>query len=170
MTIRLPKLVWAGVALLVILGLVRGCGGEERKVRRALEDLGALIERKEGESQLAAADKARRLGQQFTQDFQVRLDPFGVTLGDAQALGRSFFSYRAGYQTIDVAWKDVEIEVAPEGRRSQVATIAVLTGRSQAGPARESYRLRFTLRKEEGLWKIHEAVLVEVIEGLEGLL
>lgn len=166
MSIRLPHVVYAGVALAAVVLLVRSLGGPEREIERRLGALGASLERGAGEGALESANKARAFADLFVDPPLVRLDPFGQTIGDRAELMRGFLAYRAGYDTIGATFRDVETEVSPSGIDAQTDAVAVLSG---SGPnnGRDAFRITLSWRQEGGEWKLREAALVEVLEGLE---
>lgn len=171
MTLRAPHLVYAAVAVAAVVLLVRGCGSEEKRVMRRLDDLAEIVDRGEGESALDTAARARRLGEMFTDPFTVRLEPFGQEISDRQGLMRTFAAYRGGYRRIEVGWRDVEIAVAPGERQASATAVAVASGLDAGGlPARDAFRLTFRWQREDGEWRLREVVLVEVLEGLESFL
>lgn len=166
MKLKLHHLIYAAIAVAALV-LLFGRGGAEGAIRRHLDDLAETIAKDGDEGGLALAERARRLGQAFTDGFVIALEPFAVEIRDRATLGRQFAAYRHGTQSIEARFTAVEIALGDSQRSATVLADAMLTARWQDArpPGRERYRLRFDYLLDRGDWRIERLTLVEVIEG-----
>lgn len=171
MRIRPSFVLYAAIAVAVLVWALGSLGGDARRIGKRLDRLGALVEKEAGESRLTGLDKARRLGTFFSRDFAVDLAVAGAgTLGDRQQLSRVFFGYRDRPTTIGVAFHDRELTVDEARRQAEMTLLAVVTAGWDGGRSRERYRLRLEWIEEAGEWQIRRLELLEVVEGPRGLL
>lgn len=140
---------------------------DERRLRNRLDDLVELVEKDAPESDLVAANKGRQLGNLLSRDFEINLLPFNRQLRDRAELGRAMVGYRRSAERIAVTFRDVEIELQSAGiKRAQMAAVAAVRGTVDGQRRSASYRFAFGWVEENGVWRIEQAELVEVIEGL----
>ncbi len=158
---------WLYVVLALAVGawLLTTLGGEERRIRGRLTELGDLLEKDNDESPLAAAEKSRRVGLLFTRDFEIRLEPFQQVVTDRRQVTRTMLGYRSRFGKVSVGFRDEQLEIDEAAGRADLALTAVVSASRDGGPSREAYRLAFHLRKVEGEWLIERADLLEVLEG-----
>lgn len=169
MKIRLPTLLYAVVALVAVVWLIRYLTSEERRIHRQLAALQELIEKEGPESNLAQVDRARRLGDLLTEAFEIRVDPLGRSLSDRRQLGQLFVQYRAGPQRIELSFFDEELEIEAQLGVAVMELVALVAAHGGDRLQRERYRLRFAWSKEEGTWRIRQIEVLEILDAPPGL-
>ncbi len=158
-------LLYALLAAAVIWWAVGFFSGEERRIRKELSRLETLLTKGEGEGNVAAANRARQLGDLFAESFEIELGSRGGTLTERGALARVALRYRREYETIEANLRPEDLEIGPTGRLAEMEVTAHLFGRRRASPSRESYRLALRYVLEDGDWRISRAQLLEILEG-----
>ena len=164
------KVIYALYGLLflgIAIWIYQEWASEERRLLRRLGELQELIEKDGGENDLVAANKARQLGELFTEDFTIHLTPIGETLTDRQRLMQVALQYRRQHSRVGLGFSDRELTLGVQKRRGELLTVASLTATRDGSPSRGRYRLRFEWQKQDGVWRIHT---LEVLEQLEGSL
>lgn len=164
---RLPFLLYGLLGLAVVVYLLLGRGGDRERIEKRLGEVGALVEKSEPESDLEALGRARGVGERFTEDFEVRLVPFGEVIRDRGELLRSLFGIRDRANTIGIDFRDKRVEVTPgpERKAAEVQCIVVVTSDSELGRSRDRYRFHFYWIEEGGEWWLQRVDLMEILEG-----
>lgn len=163
MKVRGSHLAWGVLAVAVVVWAVsRWAPDDERAIRRQLGLLEDLIAKAEGENDLAGANKVRRVGDLFTPEFEIRIEPYAQVVRDRGELLRVAMAYRSRSSTVALTFRDEELDVDSAAGTAELAAVAVVSG---DGLRRESYRLRIGWRREEGEWLIRRVAVVEVLEG-----
>ena len=162
------KLRWLYVVLAVAVAawFFSQRGGDERRILRQLESLRETLEKPTGEGDLAGVQKARELGEFFTQSFEIRGEPLGV-LTDRQRMMQVALQYRRSVDSVGVGFSDRQLALTGEGpgRLGEMELVVTLTGRTGVDLRRESYRVFFLWGLESDEWKIRQIELLEVLEG-----
>lgn len=163
---KLPRVLFAVIAVGILFWAYQQWNSEERRLARRLDALRELVEKGSGEGDLEAVSRARTLGDFFARQFEVKGEPFG-SFNDRQRMGQLFVQYRRRSENVGVGFSDQQIQILDAGSRKvgEVGLVATLTGRTGTEVRRESYRLVFLWKKEEGEWVIERMELLEVLEG-----
>lgn len=161
------KVLYGVLALAVVAYWVSTRDNDQRQVERRLDELRALVEKEAGEADLVAANNARRLGEMFTRDFAVYLQPMDETVTDRQRVMQVMLQYRREGERIAVAFRDQEIEIRDLGgeKVASVALVAVVHATVAGEPTREGFRFTFEWRREDSEWRMSQVTLVEILEG-----
>ncbi len=163
MKIRGSQLLWIVLAAAaVVWAASRFLGGETQRIRRQLAELEQLIEKAEGENNLIGANKVRRIGELMAPQFEIEIVPYSQVVRDRQQLLRVAMGYRSRSPTIEVDFRDQEIEVDTARRSASHRAVAVLSGQ---GRGQESYRVAFQWTQIEGEWRLRRIDVLEVLEG-----
>lgn len=133
-------------------------GSEEARIRARLEAVRVLVEKEAGEGALAAVSRADDLIGFLTPQFEIEIVPIGERMGDPQQLQRVFVGYRHNAETLAVAFSDLSVEVAPDGRSARTTCTATLNGGLGGFAGGDRYALELQWRKE-GSWKISRALV-----------
>lgn len=169
MKIKLHHLIYAGIAV-ALVAIFLGKGGPEKAIERHMIALAGQIEKSGEESGLVLAERARTLGEAFTDPFRITLEPYGLEIADRGTLARQYAAYRHGSESIEARFADVEIDLGANERSATVLADAVLTARwDGGGSGRERYRLRLDYVLVGGDWKIQRLTLLEILEGPDRL-
>ena len=161
---NLAPILYAVLGIAVGLYVYGLLGGEERQIKRRLGTLQELVEKDGPESDLDAANKARKLGLLFARQFEIRLLPFDQVVTDRQRLMQVMLGYRRGSEKVGVGFREVDIELQGGGSAT-MDLVAVATGWTGNQPSREAYRFHLTWTREDGEWCILEAEMVEVLDS-----
>lgn len=164
---RLPYLLYGLLGIAVGVYFLSTREGDEKKIERRLDAIGALIEKSGPEPDLDALGRARDVAEFFLDPFEIRLIPFGETLHDRPSLLRSLLGVRDRADTIGVDFRDKQIEVLPPPgpKRAEVRCIVAVTSNSELGRTRDRYRFHFFWIEEGGEWWLQRVDLVEILEG-----
>ncbi len=161
MRIRGSHLLWGALAVAVVAWAVSRLGSDDtRRIRQRLGEVERLIEKAEGESNLAGAGKVRRLGELFAPELEILIEPYSEQVSDRSELRRVVMGYRSRAATIAVAFRDRELEVDAGGRRARLDAVAAVSG---DGDRRESYRVAIDWEKLGDEWLIRRIDVLEVL-------
>lgn len=167
MNVRMSTVLLGLFGVALAIGLWSQLGGAERRIKRQLSEVGTLIEKASGENALEGVNRARKLGGMFTDDFDIQLVPFQVTVRDRQQLMQTMARYRDGAEALEVSFSDHVLDVQEGTRQAMHAFEVAVSGRFPDGVRGERYRMRFTWLEVDGTWKIRTAELLEILEGPE---
>lgn len=163
MKVRGSHLLWGVLAVAVAAWAAsRLGGGDEGRIRRQLGRLEDLVAKAEGESDLAGANKVRKIGDLMTPEFEIRIEPYGQVVRDRGELLRVAMAYRSRSRTIDLDFRDQELDVEARTRTAELQAVAVVSG---DGRRRETYRVAVGWSEEGGEWRIRRIDVIEVLEG-----
>ncbi len=162
-----PALVlYALLAVAVVIWLAGQLGGEKRRIVKRLDRLEELIEKDGAENDLTAANKARNVGLLFARDFQI--DLAGRARGvvtERQRIAQVMLRYRSAPSRIEVSFRDVDIELGPGDRNAEMSAVAGVSATTGGDDSARRFRLAFSWIQEDGEWVIRRAQLVEELEG-----
>jgi SnoaL-like domain len=163
---RASHLLYGLLAVAVGVWLVGQLGGEKRRIAGRLERLEELIEKDGAENDLVAANKARNVGLLFARDFQVDLKgrARGVVT-ERQRIAQVMLRYRSAPSRIELAFRDVEIDVGDGGLNAEMTAVAAASATTGGELRQRRFRLAFSWLKEDGEWVIRRAQLIEELEG-----
>ena len=163
---RASFLLYALLAVAVLVWLVGQLGGEERRITERLERLEELIEKNGAENDLVAANKARNVGLLFARDFQIDLQ--GRARGavtQRQRIAQVMLRYRSAPSRIELSFREVEIDLGEGGLSAEMTAVAAVSAITGGDLGRRRFRLAFSWLKEDDDWVIRRAELVEELEG-----
>jgi hypothetical protein len=161
--IRGNQLLWIALAAAVAVWAVGRLGsGDARILRQKLARLEELIEKVSGENNLTGADKARRIGDLLTPQFEIDVVPYAEKISDRRELVRVAMAYRSRSRTVGLDFRDQELEIDPAGRSARLDAVAAVAGDDGR---RESYRVAVDWEKSGRDWLIRRVTVLEVLEG-----
>ena len=159
-------LLYGVLAGAVLIWLVRGWGtSEEAKIQAQLDEVASLISKDSDESALESADRARQLGELFTEEMVVHLRPLGMEIRTGAELVRPFVGLRSGMSQITLSFDVEELEVAESFPTAAMITRASVSGQGEARNGRESFRIKIAWKKVRGTWLMESFDVVERLEG-----
>lgn len=153
--------------LLLIAGLAlwgwRWWHSDERRILARWQEAQELFEKSGPEDQLTAFGRVRSITELFAPGFVVSARPYEGTIAGAQELAAIVHRYRDGARTIEIADGERELELYDNATALLTATVRV-AGERAGGPGRERFRVRVAWRGDEGIWRISELEILEVLE------
>ena len=152
----------AAVAIWWLVGLG---SDDEAAIRSELDQIAELIGKEPGEKALEAADRARRLADHFTQEFEVELTPVGARVTNSAELARPFVGLRRQAQQLKVSFEVEELEVSEDFPTASMTAAAQLTGTVDGRRESASYRVHLAWKNQGRDWKIESLQVAERIEG-----
>ena len=163
---RKTYVLYGALAGAVVLWLLSNLATpDEAKIRRQLDRVEELIAKSGEEKALASADKARRLGELFTDDMAIRLRPVGQEIHSGAELVRPFVGLRHGMESIEVSFDVEELVVGADAPVATLSARATVTGRGSGRSGSESFRVVMAWKKVRGTWLIESFDVVEQLEG-----
>ena len=72
--------------------------------------------------------------------------------------------YRASAERITVSDSEVEIQLRPNATADMTAVVEAV-GLRPGGPGRERLRIRVAWREDDGVWRIQELEVLEVLDS-----
>ncbi len=161
----LPKVLLALLVVAAAVWAVRYFLGDEARIRRQLGELEELVGKAEGEGDLIGANKVRKIGELFTQDFEITIPPYSVSVRDRGDLMRVVMLYRSRTKSATLGFRDVETTIDGASRNAEMGAVAILSGHDGTTTRRESYRVALSWSQVEGEWLIRRLEVSEVLEG-----
>ena len=160
------RLLYGALAAAVLVwGLMSLGGDDESAIRAQLDRVSDLVSKEPGEKALESADRARRLVELFTEDFEVKLDPVGVRVANGPELARPFVGMRRQAERLDVSFDVDELEVADDFPTASMTATATVSGRVQGELRRESFRVVLAWKKQGRDWRIESLHVTERVDG-----
>ncbi len=138
---------------------------DEAAILSELDRMAELIKKEPGEKALEAADRARRLADHFTSDFEVELRPVGARVTNTAELARPFVGLRRQAQELSVSFEVEELEISEDFPTATMSAAASLTGTVNGPRESATYRVLFAWKRQGGDWKIESLQVTERIEG-----
>lgn len=111
---------------------------------------------------MTAFGKVRDVVALFAPGFAISARPYEGTITDAQQLAGIVHRYRDRASRIAVSDSDREIERF-ENRTAEMTAVVQVDG-DRGGPGRERFRVRVAWREDDGVWRVQELEIVEVLE------
>ncbi len=154
--------------ILLLLGLAAGLWhwwpSDRRRLGARFDEVLGRFEKRGDESQLEAFASVRGVVSTFAPGFVVMARPYGGTITDAQSLAAIIHSYRDSATRVQVSDSGREIEVqSARGTATMTSTVTV-DGTRGGTPGRERLRVRISWRKDDGVWRIQELEILEVLD------
>lgn len=162
-----PSYVLYGIlAGAVLIWLLSSLGTpEEGKIRAQLDKVAELVAKDGEEKALESADKARRLGELFTDEMVIALRPVGMEIHSPAELVRPFVGLRQGVDTLGVSFDVEELTVAEGHPTASMTARATVVGRGTQQNGRQAFRLKLAWKKVRGTWLIESFDVVEQLDG-----
>jgi hypothetical protein len=161
---RTTYLLYAVLAAAVGVWLYNSWSSDRRRIERQLDRFRSLIEKEGDESALAAADRARRVGELLARDFALHLEPYAPVLTDRRELARVVLGYRSRASRIGLDFRDRDLALDETLRIGDMTLVAAIAGTADGRRYSEGYRLRLRWVPEDGEWRIQRVDLLEVLE------
>ena len=163
---RFSRLLYGLLALAVAIWWVSQLGGEEKRIRGRLDELADLLGKDGPENALVAANKARSVALLFARDFEVLLQGYGSgAVSGPQQISQAMLRYRTPPSSIEVTFRDVEIELDAGERTAGMSAVAVAAATTGGNFHQRRFRLAFRWVKEEEEWVIRRAELIEELDA-----
>ena len=163
---RLSYYLYGALAVAFGIWLLGRSGGEERRIVRQLEALEELLEKDGQESNLVAANKARSVARLFDREFEVVLRGYAQgTATSPQQISQAMLRYRTPPSRIEVAFREVEIELAAGEHAADMTAIGVAAATTDGNLSRRRFRFAFRWVKGQREWVIRRAELLEELES-----
>lgn len=153
------------VALVVIVTVWAAWGwwrSDERRIASRWRGALDAFEKSGPEDPLTAFGKVRDVVALFAPGFAISARPYEGTITDAQQLAGIVHRYRDRASRIAVSDSDREIERF-ENRTAEMTAVVQVDG-DRGGPGRERFRVRVAWREDDGVWRVQELEIVEVLE------
>jgi hypothetical protein len=138
---------------------------DEARLRRALAELAAWVEKKAPESPLAAGGTADRIARQFSEsgaDLIIQGLP-SLTSASRAEIRSAVFQFRHGAEHLSVSVRDVEVTLAEDRTRARMTFVVSASLRMAGGEERGVREVRMDWAREEEGWRIRR---IEADEGL----
>jgi hypothetical protein len=152
------------LVLVVLVFVFQWWRSDERRIKKALDELVELLEKKEAEDQLVAFGVARAVARRFAPGFVILAKPYRGRITDNEELMSAVLTFRNASPEISIDLGSVSLEVNKKRRTAAMgleATVTMETGPGEHG--RESYRVRLAWLNEEGRWLLHQVEVIEVL-------
>jgi ketosteroid isomerase-like protein len=155
-----------GAAIVVVVGALAGLTWwvfptDARKIRRASQELAALVSVPAGESEIARLARASRLGQRLAEDFvaEVAEEPAWSADRDTVVSYVARLSGAAGGTTVTL--DDLDVEVTAGGHAATARAVATVREPDpRGGPDRlERREVSIAWQQREGRWRPVRATL-----------
>ncbi|MEO8195199.1 MAG: nuclear transport factor 2 family protein [Thermoanaerobaculia bacterium] len=160
--------ILAVVALAIALAaIVHWWTSDRRRILAQFEALQSAIEKNGpggSEGTLDRLAHARAVSQMFADGFVILAQPYEGTIDSRQQLMAVVDRYRGSAETIAVSASEVEVKLRPNATAELTAEVEAV-GLRQGGPGRERLRLRLAWREDEGVWRIQELEVIEVLDS-----
>jgi len=141
---------------------------DERRIAARWRGALDAFEKRGPEDQLTSFGKVRDVVALFAPGFAISARPYEGTITDTQQLAGIVHRYRDGAARISVSDADRDIELF-ENRTAEMTAVVQIDGDRGGGPGRERFRVRVAWREDDGVWRVQELEIVEVLED-RGLL
>lgn len=159
---RLLALLLVALALAALFTWWRS---DRRRIRARLDDAIEQVSKSGEEDQLTAFGKMRRLVALFAPGFLVLATPYEGSISDPQELAGVVAAYRAGVAELHFVARERSLTLDAARGTADMALVLEALSVDDAGPSRQTYRFRISWMREQGVWWIQEAELLEVDTG-----
>lgn len=155
-----------GLALLVaaLVGVWLWWASDRRRIHARFDEVEALFAKAGPEGQVDAFVRVRGIVALFAPGFVVQARPYEETLTDAQQLAGIVAAYRASAERIVVTDSGRELTLRAENATAELTTAVRVDGVRAGAPGQERFRVRVAWRKDDGVWRIQEFEILEVLE------
>jgi len=139
-------------------------GSDRRRVSARFDEAMALFEKSGPEGQLDAVARVRGIVGLFAPGFVAMARPYEGTITDSAQLAAIVASYRGSAERIAVADSGRELVLRPENGTADLTTTVTVDGVRGGVPGRERFRARVAWRRDDGIWRIQEFEILEVLD------
>lgn len=154
------------VALLALAAILGGLfywwRSDRRRIVAQFEALQDELEKRGEEGTFDRLGHARGVSEIFAEGFVILAQPYEGTIQDRQQLMAVVDRYRASAERITVSDSEVEIQLRPNATADMTAVVEAV-GLRPGGPGRERLRIRVAWREDDGVWRIQELEVLEVL-------
>ncbi len=137
---------------------------ERRQLERRFSRLLELCEKSGEEPPLEAAARIRGFLEFWAPGFVASAQPYEDTLTDPQQLARVVAGYRSSAERIQISASQSSLHLHEVSKTAVLDTVITIDGLRSGSWGRERFRTRLGWRKIDGVWKIEEARVLEVID------
>ena len=157
-------IVAGGVLVAGIIAFFIFSQREEAKVEKQFKFSAKKIEKTPEESQIVAVTKANRIREVFTETCNIHAPAHSFSEDiSSDELSTLFLTNRSHYLEISLKFYDFVIDF-PEKDTAQVNVTASMEGKLTTGELVEDlHELKCKLQKIEGIWRLKEIEIVEVL-------
>lgn len=159
--VRLLALLALAAAL---AALVHWWTSDRRRILARFENLQGAIAKSGSEGTLDRLAHARDVSELFADGFVILAQPYEGSIEDRQQLMGVVDRYRESAETIAVSDSEVEVTLRPNATADLRAVVEAV-GLRPGGPGRERLRIRIAWRKDDGIWRIQELEVLEVLDS-----
>jgi hypothetical protein len=161
------KTVYTAIALLSLLicGLIWiNLDSDERKIKKTLQTITELAEKKQKEAALDSLQKAAKIGKFFHDPATLSLKDYNQSgLFSRKEITDKIIIVRARGQKISVSFHDTVIEVF-EGEQASITTTMYAKGIENQSEKADIRELDLTMVKTDGTWLISKVTFVDVLK------
>lgn len=168
MKARLVRLVALLALAAILAGLFFWWRSDRRRIVAQFETLQDELEKRGEEGTIDRLGHARGVSEIFAEGFVILAQPYEGTIADRQQLMAVVDRYRASAERITVSDSEVDIQLRPNATADMAAVVEAV-GLRPGGPGRERLRIRVAWREDDGVWRIQELEVLEVLDS-SGLL
>ena len=151
-------------AILIVWLFVGRDRGIEGQVRKQIDEVRRLVGKLPGENNLESLNKARKISELFSTDFEFVAPQFDFATRDRRALVGAIHEYRSRSGTVAMLTRDVEVSVDEAARRATVHLIAEFVTGADDLVGREAYAFQINCKEENDEWRIDYVRLLDVLE------
>jgi hypothetical protein len=151
------QLGFAVVAIILVVFLLFR-GSEEDRILGVLDELRVLGEIKEPEASIAQLASARQISQYFTDVTQFDLTNLGhqtYAIESREELARIILKGRATLSALELLLRDADVTIEGDRAEVKVQASALGTIKGERGQFFDVHRIRITLERVEGEWRIN---------------
>ena len=155
------------VLLFAVVGLLaayRWWTSDRRQILAAFEEMQEAVEKSGEEGALDRLAHARAVGERFADGFIISAQPYEGEITERQQLMAVVDRYRSSASTIRVDDSEVELTLR-ENATADLTAVVEAVGIRPGGPGRERFRIRVAWRRDDGVWRIQELEILEVLDS-----
>ncbi len=161
---RLVRLVALLALTASLVGLFFWWRSDRRRIVAQFEILQDELEKSGDEGTIDRLGHARGVAEIFVEGFVILAQPYEGTIEDRQQLMAVVDRYRASAERITVSDSEVEVQLRPNATADMTAVVEAV-GLRPGGPGRERLRIRIAWREDDGVWRIQELEVLEVLDS-----
>ncbi|KAB2966398.1 MAG: hypothetical protein F9K18_05670 [Thermoanaerobaculia bacterium] len=162
---NVKRLVAAAVLVTALAGIWIWWTSDRRRLNARLDEIESLFEKSGPEDQLTSFGRTRQIVAMFAPGFVASARPYEGAITDSQQLAAIVMRYRDGSERIEIGDREREVAIdSPRGTAETTAVFAVKGSRG-GGPGGETFRARIAWMRTDGVWKVQEFEVLEVLEG-----
>jgi ketosteroid isomerase-like protein len=165
---RLVRVAAIAAVLLVAVAGWKWWNGPERQIGLLLEEIAEALSQDDEQRGLAHLAAGAGLGRLLAADVVIEPEPPFHALAGRDAALAGAAALRAAVRGMRVAFTDVRIGVAPDGRSATVSATAKLTIPQGSAPEQvEAREVLLSVTMIDGRWVVSRATAVPVFERID---